>query len=139
MTLLGEATAQDNGLRDGVEDAVRRATGWLKAHQDAGGWWKGELETNVTMDAEDVLLRHFLGILEPGTLAEAAQWIRSNQLAEGPWATFYGGPGELSATVEAYVALRLAGDGVAVPVVRFVAAHLLEPLLAASGRGRDAA
>lgn len=36
-------------------------------------------------------------------------------------------------------AYHLAGDGVAVPVVRFVAAHLLEPLLAASGRGRDAA
>ncbi len=122
MTLLGEATAQDNGLRDGVEDAVRRATGWLKAHQDAGGWWKGELETNVTMDAEDVLLRHFLGILEPGTLAEAAQWIRSNQLDEGPWATFYGGPGELSATVEAYVALRLAGDGVAEPHMQRAAA-----------------
>ena len=26
------------------------------------GWWKGELETNVTMDAEDLLLREFLGI-----------------------------------------------------------------------------
>ena len=29
------------------------------------GWWKGELETNVTMDAEDLLLREFLGIREP--------------------------------------------------------------------------
>ncbi len=29
------------------------------------GWWKGELDTNVTMDAEDLLLRQFLGILTP--------------------------------------------------------------------------
>jgi DNA (cytosine-5)-methyltransferase 1 len=36
-------------------------------------------------------------------------------------------------------AYHLAGDGVAVPVVRFLAAHLLEPLLAASGRNKDAA
>src|SRR5262249_40005991 len=30
--------------------------------------------------------------------------------ADGTWATFYGGPADLSTTVEAYVALRLAGD-----------------------------
>ena len=36
----------------------------LLALQDAGGWWKGELQTNVTMDAEDMLLREFLGIRE---------------------------------------------------------------------------
>jgi len=30
----------------------------LLSLQDPRGWWIGELETNVTMDAEDVLLRH---------------------------------------------------------------------------------
>jgi len=33
--------------------------------QHPQGWWKGELETNVTMDAEDLLLREFLGIARP--------------------------------------------------------------------------
>ena len=42
--------------------------------------------------------------------AEAARWIRSQQRADGTWATFYGGPADLSTTVEAWVALRLAGD-----------------------------
>ena len=38
-----------------------RATHLLSLqHRD--GWWKGELETNVTIDAEDLFLRHFLGI-----------------------------------------------------------------------------
>jgi squalene-hopene/tetraprenyl-beta-curcumene cyclase len=78
--------------------------------QDPRGWWIGELETNVTMDAEDVLLRHFLGILTDTDLKETAVWIRSQQRADGTWANFYGGPGDLSTTVEAYVALRLAGD-----------------------------
>ena len=73
------------------------------------------------MDAEDILLRHFLGILEPGTLAGAAQRVRSQQRPDGPWATFYGGPGELSATVEAYVALRLAGDGADEPQMALAA------------------
>jgi squalene-hopene/tetraprenyl-beta-curcumene cyclase len=78
--------------------------------QDPRGWWIGELETNVTMDAEDVLLRHFLGILTDADAEETAGWIRSQQREDGTWANFYGGPGDLSTTVEAYVALRLAGD-----------------------------
>ena len=62
------------------------------------------------MDAEDLLLRHFLGILTETDLKETAAWIRSQQREDGTWANFYGGPGDLSTTVEAYVALRLAGD-----------------------------
>ena len=57
------------------------------------------------MDAEDVLLRHFLGILTEADLTETAGWIRSQQRDDGTWANFYGGPGDLSTTVEAYVAL----------------------------------
>jgi squalene-hopene/tetraprenyl-beta-curcumene cyclase len=87
-----------------------RASEYLKRTQSSDGWWKGELETNVTMDAEDILLRHFLGILDQQALTATAARIRGQQRADGPWATFYGGPGELSATTEAYVALRLAGD-----------------------------
>ena len=37
-------------------------------------------------------------------------------------------------------AYHLSGDGVAVSVVRFLAAHILEPLLpSADGRGKEAA
>jgi squalene-hopene/tetraprenyl-beta-curcumene cyclase len=80
--------------------------------QHADGWWQGELETNVTMDAEDLLLREFLGVRDEEQTAAAARWIRSQQRDDGTWANFFGGPGDLSTTVEAYVALRLAGDPV---------------------------
>src|SRR5215468_5008539 len=89
---------------------LERARDHLLGLQHPGGWWQGELETNVTMDAEDLLLRHFLGILTPELATESAGWIRSKQREDGTWANFYGGPGDLSTTVEAYVALRLAGD-----------------------------
>ncbi|MGH9305052.1 MAG: squalene--hopene cyclase, partial [Acidimicrobiales bacterium] len=36
--------------------------------------------------------------------------IRSKQRSDGSWANFYDGPADLSTTLEAYVALRLAGD-----------------------------
>ncbi|HLI15228.1 MAG TPA: squalene--hopene cyclase [Acidimicrobiales bacterium] len=93
-----------------LADATRRAREHLLSLQSAQGWWKGELETNVTMDAEDLLLREFLGVRSDDDTAAAARWIRSHQREDGTWATFYGGPGDLSTTVEAYVALRLAGD-----------------------------
>jgi squalene-hopene/tetraprenyl-beta-curcumene cyclase len=93
-----------------VEEALHRATQHLIDRQAPAGWWKGELRTNVTMDAEDLLMRQFLGILQDDELEQSARWIRSQQRADGTWATFEGGPGDLSTTIEAYAALRLAGD-----------------------------
>lgn len=93
-----------------AQRALDRAVQDLRNRQDQAGWWKGELQTNVTMDAEDLLLREFLGIRGTRETTEAANWIRSQQRDDGSWATFYGGPGDLSTTAEAWVALRLAGD-----------------------------
>jgi squalene-hopene/tetraprenyl-beta-curcumene cyclase len=112
-----ESAHQDRAHQDRAREvrelaaaATERATAHLLSRQHADGWWKGDLETNVTMDAEDLLLRQFLGIRTDEETQAAARWIRAQQREDGTWATFHGGPGELSTTVEAYVALRLAGD-----------------------------
>jgi squalene-hopene/tetraprenyl-beta-curcumene cyclase len=90
--------------------ALDRAVSHLLALQTSDGWWQGELETNVTMDAEDLLMREFLGIRTEAETAAAGRWIRSQQRPDGTWANWFGGDADLSTTVEAYVALRLAGD-----------------------------
>jgi squalene-hopene/tetraprenyl-beta-curcumene cyclase len=95
---------------DAAGRALARGSQHLRGLQHPDGWWKGELETNVTIDAEDLFVRHYLGILTPEQRDATARWIRSKQREDGSWATFYGGPADLSTTVEAYVALRLAGD-----------------------------
>ncbi|MYT74547.1 MULTISPECIES: squalene--hopene cyclase [unclassified Streptomyces] len=105
-----DTTPEAAGTHHAATRAIQRATDFLLARQDAQGWWKGDLDTNVTMDAEDLLLRQFLGIRDQATTDAAALFIRGEQRDDGTWATFYGGPGELSTTIEAYVALRLAGD-----------------------------
>src|SRR5580692_7245352 len=94
----------------GAESALASARDHLLSRQHDEGWWQGELETNVTMDAEDLLLREFLGIRTDEETAAAARWIRSSQRPDGTWANFRGGDADLSTTVEAYAALRLAGD-----------------------------
>jgi squalene-hopene/tetraprenyl-beta-curcumene cyclase len=90
--------------------ALARACEHLLSLQDGAGWWRGELQTNVTMDAEDILLREFLGIRTAQETERSAAWIRSQQREDGTWSNFHGGPGDLSTTIEAYFALRLAGD-----------------------------
>jgi squalene-hopene/tetraprenyl-beta-curcumene cyclase len=104
------------------DDRLDLATRTLEAARDhllglqtPDGWWKAELETNVTMDAEDLLLRQFLGLRTDRDTAEAAVWIRSQQRDDGTWANFHGGPPDLSTTLEAYVALKLAGDPIDAP------------------------
>jgi squalene-hopene/tetraprenyl-beta-curcumene cyclase len=107
MTMTS-ATSQIDQLTAGA--ALERAVVHLQSRQHADGWWKGALDTNVTMDAEDLLLREFLGIRGERETRMAAAWIRSQQRDDGSWGNFHGADGDLSTTVEAYSALRLAGD-----------------------------
>ena len=106
--------------------ALERARDHLLSLQSPDGWWKGELETNVTMDAEDLFTREFLGIRTDEQTQQTAAWIRSQQRDDGTWANFYGGPGDLSTTIEAYVALRLAGDTPELPHMQAASAFVRE-------------
>jgi squalene-hopene/tetraprenyl-beta-curcumene cyclase len=108
----------DLATLDVARGTLERARDHALGLQHAAGWWQGELETNVTMDAEDLLLRQFLGVRDDAQTAAAARWIRSQQRADGTWANFFAGPADLSTTVEAYVALRLAGDEPDAPRLR---------------------
>jgi squalene-hopene/tetraprenyl-beta-curcumene cyclase len=105
-----EASPAGQAAPDVARATLDRAVEHLLGRQHEDGWWQGELQTNVTMDAEDLLLREFLQIRTPEETDAAARWIRSQRRADGTWSNFAGGKPDLSTTVEAYVALRLAGD-----------------------------
>ena len=127
MTRTSPASESTRAQPRSAAQTLAAAVSHLRERQDVQGWWKGELETNVTMDAEDLLLREFLGIRSAGQTEEAARWIRSQQRDDGSWAVYYGGPGDLSTTIEAWVALRLAGDSTDAPhmasAAEFVRTH----------------
>lgn len=118
------ATSTDTDIQALAEETLARARSHLEALQHAEGWWKGELETNVTIEAEDLFLRSFLGVLAPTELRLTANWIRSKQRDDGTWGNFYGAPPDLSTSVEAYVALRLAGDDRSAPHMRRASAWI---------------
>src|SRR5262249_20776114 len=51
----------DRGGAGGLLREIARSHGWFRRAQfDAGFWW-AELESNATMDAEYLLMTHFLG------------------------------------------------------------------------------
>jgi squalene-hopene/tetraprenyl-beta-curcumene cyclase len=101
MTVVQELTALDNG--------VERAAERLLALQHPEGWWKGELESNATMIAEHLFLLHFLGLRDPETDRLLANELLARRRADGTWSIWFEGPPDLSVTVEAYTALKLAG------------------------------
>jgi squalene-hopene/tetraprenyl-beta-curcumene cyclase len=107
-------------------DALRSAVDWLLDHQDAAGWWSGELETNVTMTAEHVLLLRFLGVTHDDIRDGAIRHIVGAQRDDGSWALYHDGPGDLSTTIEAYVALRVLGVDAEQPAMRRALRMILE-------------
>ena len=101
------------------DPALTSAVGWLLEHQNAAGWWTAEMETNVTMTAEHLLLLRFLGIDHSPIAAGAERHILEKQRDDGSWSLYHDGPGDLSTTIEAYVALRLMGfDPSSAPLAR---------------------
>jgi squalene-hopene/tetraprenyl-beta-curcumene cyclase len=63
----------------------------------------------VTITAEYLMLLHFLGLKDEVRDRKIAQHILKMQRLDGTWSLYWGGKGDLSTTVEAYFALKLAG------------------------------
>ncbi|OHV37038.1 squalene--hopene cyclase [Pseudofrankia sp. EUN1h] len=110
------------GHGDVLDDMLDRAVTHLRSLQDDAGWWKGDLESNTSIDAEDLMLRKWLGVWNQEQAELTARFIRSRQIADGSWPIYHGGPGDLAPTVESYVALRLVGDSPDAPHMRAAAA-----------------
>ncbi|MGH9375378.1 MAG: squalene--hopene cyclase [Terriglobia bacterium] len=98
-----------------LQQAIARATRCLLSLQKEPGYWIAELEADTTLESDYIFYLHLLGKAEPHRIAMLANTIRREQLPDGGWNIYYGGPSELNATVKAYVALQLAGDSPAAP------------------------
>jgi squalene-hopene/tetraprenyl-beta-curcumene cyclase len=101
MTVVRELTALDSAVERGAER--------LLSLQHPDGWWKGELESNATMVAQHLFLLHFLGLRDPETDRLIANELLARRREDGTWSIWFEGPPDLSVTVEAYAALKLAG------------------------------
>jgi squalene-hopene/tetraprenyl-beta-curcumene cyclase len=92
-----------------LDRAVERATERLLELQHPDGWWVGELESNATMIAQHLFWHHFLGLRTRDLNRKIANELLTRQRDDGTWAIWFEGPPDLSTTIEAYTALKLAG------------------------------
>jgi squalene-hopene/tetraprenyl-beta-curcumene cyclase len=92
-----------------LDVTIQRSCDFFFREQLPEGYWWAELESNVTISAEYLMLFHFLGMVDKERERKLANYILSKQTAEGCWCIYYQGPGDLSTTIEAYFALKLAG------------------------------
>ena len=93
-----------------VEHALKRAQEHLLGIQNREGYWVGELAADVAVAAGYIPLMHFMtSEVDPKRQQKIVNYVRSKQRADGSWSTFHDGPGNLSVTIQAYFALKLAG------------------------------
>jgi len=120
-------TIAPSAIQPQVDSAIASAVDHLLGLQAEGGYWWGELESNVTITAEHVFLRHILGNTNEAEARKVAAYILSKQRADGTWSNWFDGPPDLSTTVEAYTALKMAGTPIDAPEMEkaraFVLAH----------------
>ena len=100
---------QDKVTASRVKEAIAASQNYLLGLQNPAGYWWAELESNATMTAEVVLLHKIWGTDRERPLHKAEAYLRSQQREHGGWELFYGDGGELSTSVEAYMALKLLG------------------------------
>jgi squalene-hopene/tetraprenyl-beta-curcumene cyclase len=98
-------------LDTALATAVARAIDAILAAQRPDGHWVYELEADATIPAEYILLAHYLGETPNVELEQkVARYLRRIQLGDGGWPLFTDGALDVSASVKAYFALKMAGD-----------------------------
>jgi squalene-hopene/tetraprenyl-beta-curcumene cyclase len=108
------ATAQprygrmDIGL-DVVANGIKRSVDWLLGQQSPEGYWCGELEADVMLEADYIFMHKLLGTGDQGRLERARNEILRHQNDDGGWSSYPGGPSNVNYGVKAYFALKLMG------------------------------
>ena len=129
VTELDATLAAKAPERARLHEAIGRTREYLFSNQHEDGYWCGELEGDTILESEYILLLTHLGRGQSEQSRRCANYIRQQQLPDGGWAIYPGGPLEVSASVKAYFALKIVGDSVD-------AEHLVrarQAILAASG------
>ncbi len=113
--LVEHAVHQLEPASDPIQGAMNRSAHALSERQAKDGHWLFELEADVTIPAEYLFLQYFMRKIDRNREQKIGKYLRRRQHENGSWGLYEGGPGDISATVKAYFALKLAGDSPSEP------------------------
>jgi squalene-hopene/tetraprenyl-beta-curcumene cyclase len=109
-----------------LDRIIQSARDALLNTQAAEGYWLYELEADCTIPSEYIMMMHYLDEIDPALEAKIAHYLRAHQAEHGGWPLYYGGEFDISCTVKAYFALKLAGDSPDAPHMRRAREAILE-------------
>ncbi|ATG90152.1 squalene--hopene cyclase [Methylomonas koyamae] len=93
-----------------LDRAIASAKAQLLGLQNPVGYWVFELEADCTIPAEYIMMMHYMDEIDTGLQRKIVNFLRRQQSLDGSYPLYKGGEGELSCTVKAYYALKLAGE-----------------------------
>ena len=93
----------------GLDSAIARAQARLLGLQAPDGHWIGELEPPPSITSEYLLLCHLLDRVNRDREQRAVRYLRRRQMSSGGFNLFHAGPEDLSETIKAYFAMKMAG------------------------------
>jgi squalene-hopene/tetraprenyl-beta-curcumene cyclase len=110
-------TLQADTLLASTSATLRRAAQYLLNRQTREGYWWGDLTADTTLESDFILLELWRhpprnGVWNPPTrplIQKAVRSILGRQLPDGGFSIYEKGPSEVSASIKAYTALKLAG------------------------------
>jgi squalene-hopene/tetraprenyl-beta-curcumene cyclase len=102
-----------------AELAIQQTVRWFTKRQNADGHWRGPLEGDTILESEYLLICGWAGRLDQRTASGCTKRILDQQLPDGGWAIYPGGNVDPSASVKAYLALKMCGyDAESEPIKR---------------------
>ncbi len=93
-----------------INQIINHCKNQLLKDQKNDGHWVYELEADTTIPAEYILMNHFFGFNEKKLEKKLIKYIKKKQNSDGGWPLFWGGESNISTSVKAYFALKLAGE-----------------------------
>ncbi len=97
-------------IKSRVAAAIDASRQYLFSSQDREeGYWCGELGADTTLVSDYILLHRLLGTEDALRTRKCATEILNRQNPDGGWPIYNDGPSNVSASVKAYFALKMAG------------------------------
>ena len=111
------AYSRSASLMKKLKTAISRSQAYLLSQQNEKGYWIAELEANTTITSEYILFYRFLDKVNISKEKKAVELLKRTQQPDGGWNIYYSGPSNLSTSVEAYFALKIAGVSTSDPLM----------------------
>ena len=125
---------ESDSLNFAVSNTVKKAAASLLRRQSPQGFWWADLTADTTLESDYILMQLWLhppvdGVWDPPTrpqIDRAVNSIFSRQLEDGGFNIYLQGPAEVSASIKAYFALKVAGVSPADPRMERLRNRILE-------------